>query len=144
MLAIIPKVKDLKLFLVILSIARPGLCCRQRARDFFQPAFSVSIFGAGFRAIIFEFPIQLAGEMDSVCLLEQGCKPRSFFAFLCRAAIGIHHTRDITAQCRERAYSFRSHGIGTSALPWSPDQSALKSCAAFLRLDFDVTERILL
>jgi hypothetical protein len=84
----------------------------------------------------FEFPIQLVGEMDSVCLFEQRYNPRFFFAFLCLGAICIHHTRDTTAQCRRRTYSFRSHGSGTSALPWSPNESALKSSAALLRLNF--------
>ena len=100
---IIPKAKDLTLLVVNLSIARPGPCCRERARDFFQPYFSVSILGAGFRAVIFEFPIQLVGEMDSVCLFEQGYNPRSFFAFLGYGAICTHHIRDTTAQCPDLA-----------------------------------------
>ena len=95
---IIPKATDLTLLLVNLSIARPGPCCRERARDFFQPYFSVSVLSAGVRAVILEFPIQLVGEMDSVCLFEQGYNPRSFFAFLGYGAICTHLIRDTTAQ----------------------------------------------
>ena len=86
-----------------LSVARPGLRRRKRKRDFFQPLFSVLILGAGFTAVVLVFPIQLVGEMDSVCLFEQGYNPRSFFAFLGYGAICTHHIRDTTAQCPDLA-----------------------------------------
>jgi hypothetical protein len=124
-----------------LSIALPGLRGRERTRDRFHPFFSALILCGRFRAVVFVFPIQLVGEMDSVRLFEQGDNPRPCFAFLGHGAICIHHISDTTARCRDRGYSFCSHGSGTRALPWSPSESAFEKFrpCPFTKLLYEAT-----
>jgi len=121
-----------------LSVARPGLRRRKRKRDFFQPLFSVLILGAGFTAVVLVFPIQLVGEMDSVCLFEQNRNPRSSFVFLYYAGIGIHHITHSTLQAPrcDGTSSLRRTGVAQVPYLSLAIESALNSSPAFMCLNF--------
>ena len=114
-----------------LSVARPGLRRRKRKRDFFQPLFSVLILGAGFTAVVLVFPIQLVGEMDSVCLFEQGYNRRPCVAFLCYGAIRIHFVI-IQREAVTAATALVRMKVAQVPYLGLPTRTLLKSSSAFL------------
>ena len=114
-----------------LSVARPGLRRRKRKRDFFQPLFSVLILGAGFAAVVLVFPIQLVGEMDSVCLFEQGYNRRPGVAFLCYGAIRIHFVI-IQREAVTAATALVRMKVAQVPYLGLPTRTLLKSSSAFL------------